>query len=229
MVVDLNAIDIDLFIESSESSIITDNNYKSAMSEFSETIDDVVMNYSSQSYNAAASKSVSYTCVFNLGSSFKVGFWNAGVREAVEGSMKKLFENDYSPTVTMIFKGSYGEGNYVVSVPCSSMDAVTKVCIEASSFFSKTINADNALEEYQKANTNLGGNLNLGYTTLDYASYIKGTTPVFVFNENVTGAVCRFRSGGAVCSLLRTVSSKNLTVRAFLPDFYQNRLFFEIF
>ena len=214
LVVDLNAVDIDLFTESSESSIITDNNYKSVNTEHNVAITDEVMNYSYQSYNAAASKSVAYTCIFNLGSSFKVGFWNAGVREAVEGSMKKLFENNYSPTVTMIFKGSYGYGDYVVSVTCNSVEEVTKVCNEASSFFSKSINADNALGEYQKANTNLGGKLNLGYTALNYASYIKGTTPVFVFNENVTGAVCRFRSGGAVCSLLRTVSSKNSIINS---------------
>lgn len=194
LVVDLNAVDIDLFTESSESSIITDNNYKSVNTEHNVAITDEVMNYSYQSYNAATSKSVAYTCVFNLGSSFKVGFWNAGVRAAVEGSMKKLLENNYSPTVTMIFKGSYGDGDYAVSVTCNSVEEVTKVCNEASSFFSKSINADNALEEYQKANTNLGGKLNLGYTTLNYASYIKGTTPVFVFNENVTGALCRFRS-----------------------------------
>lgn len=157
-------------------------------------------------------KSVSYTCIFNLGSSFKVGFWEAGVRTAVENSVKKLYTNGYSTTVTMIFEGSYAAGRYYkVSITCNSPTEVSKVCSEASSFFSKSITSTNAEKAYNEANKNLGNKLYIEYSKLNYSSYTGSLSPVFVFNDTVSGAICKFRTGGAVCSVLQ----KNMMLYSF--------------
>lgn len=205
-IVDLNEINLeDLSNVSSDIENFNNEVVKSAMPADvnSDGIDLENLEILSDSEKVTASKSVSYTCIFNLGSSFKVGFWNAGVRDAVEGSVKKLFDNGYATSVTLIFKGSYGSGYYTVSINCTSLDDVKKLCNEATSFFSKNIDGNNASQEYTKVNANLGGKLRLSYSKLNYSSYVSSPTPVFVFNDVVSGAVCRFRSGGAACSVLK--------------------------
>ena len=119
-------------------------------------------------------------------------FWNAGVGDAVENSVKRLVDNGYTATVTMIFKGKYSaSGSYTVKTTCKSLQEVSDLCNEASSFFGKSITSSNAGSEYNEVNKRLENRLTLSLSSLNYSNYTSSSNPVFVFNDSVSGAVCK--------------------------------------